>query len=154
MGCETKRELRRQPEEVNSSDPDVLRAALIRESAARRHAECMVKVQTGAVQLALDLLVREPDIKVFFGEFTRKLVEITESYACGVWLIDEDRAHCDLWMAFFEDRLYTRKSRDWDELTLPRESMADHLYAYTRGWTSTVEYDGLDARLPESVQAF
>jgi signal transduction histidine kinase len=154
MGCESRQEVRRQPEEVSSSDPDVLRAALIRESAARRHAECMVKVQTGAVQLALDVLVREPDIEVFFGEFTRKLVEITESYACGVWLIDEDRDRCELWMAYFEDRLYTRTSSDWNDLALPRDTMADHLYSYTRGWTETVEYDGQDGRLPESVRAF
>jgi signal transduction histidine kinase len=154
MGCEAKRELRRQPEEVTSSDPEVLRAALIRESAARRHAECLVKVQTGAVQLALDVLVREPDIEMFFGEFTRKLVEITESYACGVWLIDDDGSACELWMAYFEDRLYTKKSHDWDDLALPRDSMADHLFAYTRGWIETVEYGGLDARLPESVRNF
>jgi signal transduction histidine kinase len=154
MGCETGHQGRREPEEVTSSDPEILRTALIREAAARRHAECMVKVQTGAVQLALDLLVREADIDGFFGEFTKKLVEICESHACGVWLIDEDRGRCDLWMAYLVDRLYTRDSNDWIDLTLPRESMADHLYAYTPGWTATIEYDGLDARLPESVREF
>src|SRR6185503_1334821 len=37
---------RRQPVEVASSDPDVLRAALIREAAERRRAECRVKIQS------------------------------------------------------------------------------------------------------------
>ena len=132
----------------------MLRAALTREAAARRHAECMVQIQTGAVQLALDLLVREPDIEGFFGEFTRKLVELCESHACGVWLIDEDEPRCELWLAYVVDRLYTRRSVDWGELELPRESMADHLFSYTPGWAGTVEYDGLDVRLPEPVRDF
>ena len=127
---------------------------MIREAAARRHAECMVKIQTGAVQLALDLLVREADIQAFFGEFTKKLVEICESHACGVWLIDEDRGRCDLWMAYLVDRLYTRNSDDWDALSLPRDSMADHLYAYAPGWSASVEYQGQDPRLPEPVRQF
>ena len=58
---------RRQPVEVASSDPDVLRAALIREAAERRRAECRAKIQSEVVQLALDLLVREPDVEGFFG---------------------------------------------------------------------------------------
>ena len=45
-------------------DPDVLRAALNREHAERRRAECLAKMQAGVVQLALDLLVREPDIEL------------------------------------------------------------------------------------------
>ena len=114
----------------------------------------MVKIQTGAVQLALDLLVREPDIEGFFGEFTKKLVELCESHACGVWLIDDDRDRCELWLAYLVDRLYTRKSSDWGELELPRESMADYLFAYRPGWISTVEYDGLDERLPQPVREF
>jgi signal transduction histidine kinase len=154
MSCETRHEANRQPAEATSSDPEVLRAALIREAAARRYAECMVKVQTGSVQLALDLLVREPDIEGFFGEFTKKLVEVCESHACGVWLIDEDRQRCDLWMAYLDDRLYTRNSVDWGDLALPRDSMADHLYAHTPGWTETVEYEGVDPRLPEPVRHF
>jgi signal transduction histidine kinase len=154
MGCDEKRSHARQPEELASSDPDVLRAALTREAAARRHAECMVQIQTGAVQLALDLLVREPDIGGFFGEFTKTLVELCESHACGVWLIDEDQHRCDLWLAYFVDRLYTRASTDWGDLELPRESMAEHLFAYTPGWSGTVEYDGLDERLPQPVRDF
>lgn len=132
----------------------MLRAALTREAAARRHAECMVQIQTGAVQLALDLLVREPDIEGFFGEFTKKLVELCESHACGVWLIDDDQQRCELWLAYLVDRLYTRRSIDWGGLELPRDSMADYLYGYTPGWTGTVTYDGLDERLPEPVRDF
>jgi signal transduction histidine kinase len=37
---------------------------------------------------------------------------------------------------------------------LPRESMAGHLYGHAPGWAQTVEYDGLDVRLPEPVRAF
>jgi signal transduction histidine kinase len=152
--CDDEHDKRRQPDEVRSSDPEVLRAALIRENAERRHAECLVNVQTGAVQLALDLLVREPDIEGFFGAFTKTLVEECDSHACGVWLIDEDHQRCDLWMAYLVDRLYTRKTRDWDALALPRESMAGHLFAYSPGWTETVEYEGCDQRLPEPVREF
>jgi len=45
----------------------VLRAALVREAGERRRAECRASMQTEIVQLALDLLVREPDIDGFFG---------------------------------------------------------------------------------------
>jgi len=154
MGCHDTRNHHRQPEELASSDPDVLRPALAREAAARRHAECMVQIQTGAVQLALDLLVREPDIEGFFAEFTQTLVVLCESHACGVWLIDEDQHRCELWLAYLVNQLYTRRSTDWGDLELPRESMAAHLYSYRPGWTGTVEYDGLDDRLPEPVRAF
>jgi signal transduction histidine kinase len=152
--CEAMHALSRPPEEATSSDPDVLRAALVREAAERRRAECMVKIQTGAVQLALDLLVREPDIEGFFGVFTKTLVEECDSHACGVWLIDEDHQRCELWMAYLVDHLYTRKSRNWDDLALPRESMAAHLFAYKPGWNRTVEYEGFDQRLPEPVREF
>ena len=47
------------PREVASSDPAVLRAALIRESIERRRAECSAHMQTEVVKLALDLLVRK-----------------------------------------------------------------------------------------------
>lgn len=114
----------------------------------------MAKIQTGAVQLALDLLVREPDIEQFFGEFTQKLVELCESHACGVWLIDEDQHRCELWLAYLVDRLYTRRSSNWGEIALPRESMSEHLFAYAPGWSETVEYEGQDPRLPESVREF
>jgi signal transduction histidine kinase len=152
--CDQRHGIRYPPEEAASTDPEVLRAALLREAAERRRGECMVKIQTGAVQLALDLLGRDPDIEGFFGEFTRTLVEECDSHACGVWLIDEDQQRCDLWMAYLVDRLYTRRSADWDALELPRESMAGHLFAYAPGWTQTIEYDSCDPRLPEPVREF
>jgi signal transduction histidine kinase len=137
-----------------SNDPNVLRAALVRETNDRRRAECLVKIQNGAVQLALELLVREPDIDGFFGQFTKRLVEECESHACGVWLIDEAEQRCDLWMAYLVDRLYTRDTPGWDALELPRDSMASYLFAYRPGWVSTIEYEGDDERLPEYVRAF
>jgi len=106
------------------------------------------------VQLALDLLVREPDIEGFFGALTRTMVEEGENHACGVWLIDDDHRRCDLWMAYVGDRLYTPASADWDSLTLPRQSMARHLFSYEPGWTATVEYRADDPRLPEAVHEF
>ena len=145
---------RRPPREASSSDPDVLRAALIREAAERRRAECYGKIQTEVVKLALDLLVREPDLEGFFGALTKTMVDKGELHSCGVWLIDDNHHRCDLWMAYFGDRLYTPKSADWDTLELPRESMATHLFGHTPGWNQTVEYQGSDSRLPESVREF
>ena len=151
--CEATREMPL-PEEAASSEPEVLRAALIREADERRRAECIAKIQTDVVQLALDLLVREPDVEGFFGVFAKTLVEESESHGCGVWLIDEDRRRCDLWMAYLSDRLYTPKSVDWDTLAVPRDSMATHLFSYTQGWSQSVEYVGDDPRLPEPVREF
>src|SRR6185295_4287861 len=101
-----------------------------------------------------DLLVREPDIDGFFGSLTRTIVDEGDSHACGVWLMDEDQQCCELWMAYVVDRLYTRDSSDWDQLAVPRESMASHLVSYTPGWTQTVEYKSEDPRLPEAVREF
>jgi signal transduction histidine kinase len=140
--------------EFQSSNPEVLRSALLREGAERRRLECLVKIQTGAVELALDLLVREPDVTGFFGQFTRRLVELCESHACGVWLIDDRQTKCELWMAYLVDHLYTRQSPDWETLALPRDSMSAHLFSYRAGWTDTVEYAGDDARLPAEVREF
>ena len=67
-GCE--RALR-QPTELTSQDPEVLRAALLREAGERRRAECRADMQTEVVKLTLDLLVREPDIDGFFGALTQ-----------------------------------------------------------------------------------
>ena len=55
------------PVEVDSSDPDVLRAALIREATARGRAECKARMQADVVTHALELLVREPDVEGFFA---------------------------------------------------------------------------------------
>ena len=48
-------------------------------------------MQAEVVKLALDLLVREPDIEGFFGGLTKTMVEESESYTCAVWLLDEAR---------------------------------------------------------------
>src|SRR6185436_8273767 len=95
------------PHEAASSSPDVLRGALIRTSAELRRAECRATMQTEVVQLALDLLVREPDIEGFFGGLTRTMVEESESDTCAVWLLDESNQQCELWLAYVKDRLFT-----------------------------------------------
>ena len=77
------------PRELASNDPEVLRAALMRESIERRRAECRADMQTEVVKLALDLLVREPDIEGFFGGLAKTMVEESEANTCAVWLIDE-----------------------------------------------------------------
>src|SRR6185436_13999492 len=135
-------------------DPDVLHAALLRETVERRRAECRAKMQADVVQLALDLLVREPDIDGFFGALTKTMVDEGDSHACGVWLIDDDQQRCDLWMTYVVDRLFTRSGGDWDALGFPRESMGSYLMAHTPGWSQTVQYGGDDPRLPEPVRAF
>jgi signal transduction histidine kinase len=141
---------------ARSASTDVWADALAREINERRRAECMARIQRDAVQLALDLLVREPDISGFFRVFIKTLVEECESHACGVWLLDDEPSNprCNLWMAYVGDRFYTKGSPDWDSLTLPRESMSSHLVSHRAGWNEIVEYDGEDARLPEPVRDF
>jgi signal transduction histidine kinase len=142
---------------LNRSAPtEVWADALAREINERRRAECMARIQSDAMQLAIDLLVREPDIAGFFRVFIKTLVEECESHACGVWLLNGtgDVTKCDLWMAYVQDRFFTKDSADWSALALPRESMSAHLLAYRHGWTEIVEYSGEDARLPEHVRAF
>lgn len=133
---------------------DALRQALRDETNERRRAQCMAHIQDQAVQLALDLLVREPDITGFFAEFTKTLIDECESRACGVWLINEERTRCELWLAHLNDRLYTRDREGWDVLEIPRESLAEHLFAYKPGWTRTMEYASDDPRLPAPVREF
>ena len=115
------------PAEVASNDPEVLRAALVREHTERRRAECLANMQAEVVQLAVDLLVREPDVEGFFGGLTRTMVEESESHACGVWLIDDGGERCSLWMAFVGDRLYTKKS-GLESLAFPHEALGSHLF--------------------------
>ncbi len=114
-----------------------LHAALLRETAERRRAECLAKMQADVVQLALDLLVREPDIEGFFGALTKTMVDEGDSHACAVWLIDDDRQRCDCWMTYVVDRLYTRTSGDWDALGVP---------AREHGAASLRVHAGLDVR--------
>src|SRR5882672_8677662 len=103
-----------------------LSEALARETDARSRAECLATIQSDAVQLALDLLVREPDITGFFRAFIKTLVEESESYACGVWLLDAGGSRCDLWMAYMQGRFFTKDSADWDAMMLPRDSLEAH----------------------------
>jgi signal transduction histidine kinase len=144
------------PVEVDSSDPDVLRAALIREATARGRAECNARMQADVVTHALELLVREPDVEGFFAALTKTVVEEAESRVCGVWLIADDNQRCDLWMAYVKDRLLTRQNsvaEDCDQ-DYPCQSMEDHLFAYRPGWVQTIEYAPDDARLPAPIRAF
>jgi signal transduction histidine kinase len=133
---------------------DGLREMLERETDQRRRADCMARMQSNTVQLALDLLVSEPDIDGFFRVFMKTLLEETDSHACGVWLLDDDASQCQLWMAYVGDQLFARNQPSWETLALPSESMASHLFAHRPGWTATVEYAGDDPRLPEPVRAF
>jgi len=124
----------------------------MREYDARRRADCLATMQAEVVQLAVDLLVREPDIEGFFGGLTKTMVEDTESDGCAVWLLDDDRTRCDLWMAYMNERLYLRRRGDFDSLPFPHDVFAQHLLTYTTGWTETVAYSEGDPRLPESVR--
>jgi signal transduction histidine kinase len=137
-----------------SADVQALQEALARERDSRRRAECLANIQSDAMQLALDLLVREPDIDGFFGTFIETLVHDCESQACGVFLVDQDQQGAHLWMAYFQNHLFTRRSPEWEKLLLPRTSMADHLFAHKAGWSDSTEYAGDDERLPEAVRAF
>jgi signal transduction histidine kinase len=143
-----------QLEAALSQDPEVLRTALIREWGERRRAGCLAKMQTDVVKLALDLLVRDPDIESFFGGLTKNMVEESDSHVCAVWLIDEAQQRCDMWMAYVVDRLYTRNGVDWKALTFPHEILGAHLFAYAPGWSQTVEYQHDDPRLPDAVREF
>jgi signal transduction histidine kinase len=158
-GCgEFERERRHLGDAASSNDPEVLRAALLRESCERRRAVCRADMQTSVAKLALDLLVREPDVEGFFGALTRTMVEEGESHACALWLLDEASQRCEPWMAYVEDHLlYFRTRADNGAGETPRfpcEVMAAHLYAYAPGWTQTIEYRGEDPRLPIEVRDF
>jgi signal transduction histidine kinase len=147
------------PPEATSTDPVALRAALLRESAERRRAECLAGMQAEIVQLALDQLVQQPDIEEFFGALTKTVVEEGESFACGVWLIDETGARCELWMAYVKDALFKPKDSDAPNVCpaggrYPCEDMARHLFEFAAGWTKTIEYAAGDARLPPSIREF
>ena len=149
------------PREVASNDPEVLRAALVRESLALRRAECSATMQTEVVKLAVDLLVREPDIEGFFGGLTKTMVEESESNTCAVWLIDESGERCNLWLAYIKDRLYKAQpgtsvcgDPGSGKPAFPCAIMARHLFEYRPGWAQTVEYRQSDGRLPEPITAF
>src|SRR5262245_19407438 len=100
-------------------------------------------MQTEVVKLALDLLVREPDVEGFFGALTKEMVEESESHTCALWLIDEDDKRCDLWMAYVKDRLFmppkgtVAESCQSGRQSFPCKALADHLFAYEPGWSQT-----------------
>ena len=143
---------------TGSTDPAVLRAALIKESCERRRAECRADMQTSVAKLALDLLVREPDVDGFFGALARTMVEEGDSHACALWLLDEAGQRCEPWMAYVDDHLLNLRTlaggRVGEKPQFPCDVMAGHLFAYTPGWTQTVEYRGEDPRLPDEVRDF
>jgi signal transduction histidine kinase len=89
------------------------------------------------------------------------MVEESESHTCGVWLIDESGARCDLWMVFVKDQLFMPLKEGWEqhEVETPSkrlacEELASHLFGYRPGWTETVEYAADDPRLPEAFRDF
>ena len=137
---------------VLPSGVEELRAALEREIGARRRAECMARLQSNSVQLSLDLLMSESDVDGFFRVFMRTLIDECDAHACGVFLLDDEGAECEMWMAYVGEKLYARDQPDWDSLQLPRENMGEHLISYRQGWTELVEYAGDDPRLPQSVR--
>jgi signal transduction histidine kinase len=139
---------------LTSSDPEVLRAALSREHDERLRSECLATMQAEVVQLALDLLVREPDLEGFFGGLTKNMVEDTESSSCSVWLIDHEANRCAMWLAYMDGQVYTSRNGGLASLNFPHEALADHLYAYKPGWTATTEYGPCDERLPETLRKF
>src|SRR5262245_20430857 len=136
-GSECSEQFPPRPVDLDSNDPEVLRAALIREATARARAECVAKMQADVVKHALDLLVREPDIDGFFGALTKTMVEEAESDTCGVWLIDESGERCELWMAYVKDRLWSPRLPDWHthlaekpvDQQYPCEAVAEHLFS-------------------------
>ena len=143
-------------------DPEILHAALTREISERRRAECLARMQADVVQLALDLLVREPDIDGFFGALTKTMVEEGECHTCAVWLIEEDGQRCVPWMAYVKDRPVklrtisggTLETLAHDRPAFPCDSMATHLFEYSPVWTKTVEYSREDDRLPTPIRQF
>jgi signal transduction histidine kinase len=117
-------------------------------------------MQAEVVQLALELLVREPDIEGFFGALSKTMVEESESNTCAVWLIDEAGQKCSLWMAYVKDRLFTPDKVVGSDPCVdggdrfPCEALAVHLFAHKPGWIQTIEYQGDDPRLPEPIRSF
>jgi signal transduction histidine kinase len=141
-------------DEMWSESLEKLNAKLQHETGERRRAQCMAQIQSHAVQLTLDLLVREPDPENFFRVLLKALLDQTESQTCSVWRLDEDGAQCEPWMAYLGERFYPDAAEAWDDLAVAVRDMSSHLLAYSPGWGNTIEYTGDDPRLPESVRAF
>ena len=131
-----------------------LQDALEREQRQRRRAECTAHVHTDAVQLALDLLVREPDVSGFFRGFMKTLVDESDSRACAVWLLDDNDTQCRLWIACCQDGFVDGDSSDLPVSPETRAALAEHFVSYEPGWTQTIEYARDDARLSSSIREF
>jgi len=138
----------------DTRDVDTLRAALARENLERRRAECLAKIQTDVVKLAVDTLVREPDIDGFFRAMLKTLAEEGESHKVTLWLIDDERKSCDVWMAHIDGEVFTLNSPEWKTTEFPRQTFGRHLFSYEPGWRETVEYATDDERMPASVRDF
>ena len=139
---------------VGTRSVDLLERELAAALDSERRADCMARIQTDAVQLALDLAVRETDIDGFFRAFIKTLVEECESRACAVWLLQDDGSRSEPWMAYANGEFHAGDASAWDAVAPPREAMAAHLTAHAAGWQETVEYWLDDERLPENVRAF
>src|SRR5258707_1275646 len=111
----------RKPIEAGQFSESELRMMVEHETRERYRAECMASIQSHAVQLTLDLIVREPDPDSFFRLLMKGLLDHTESQACGVWLLDEEGTGCELWMAYVGDHFYSKESADWGDLALARQ---------------------------------
>jgi signal transduction histidine kinase len=121
----------------------------------RERAVCMAAIQSEAVQLALDLAVTHPDLRGFFRMFIKRLVDDSESHACGVWLMDEATGTSKLFLANVDGETIEPGSADWRSHEVPRESMSRHLSECGEAPVHEIlEYDGDDERLPEPVREF
>ena len=137
---------------IDSGDAAELRSALASEAKQRRRAECLANIQTEITKYTLDLLVRVPDLDAFFRALLKTLAEEGESHAAGVWLIDEDKQCCDLWMAHLFGEVFN--DTNLGPTYFPRLAMAQFLFDHKEGWEQTIEYRSDDPRLPQLVREF
>jgi signal transduction histidine kinase len=137
---------------ADSGDPVALRAALLHEAAERRRAECLANIQTEITKYMLELMGRGPDLEAFFRALLKTLAEEGESYAAGVWLLDEDKESCEFWMAHLFGEVFDASTPN--PTYSPRLEMARLLYDYKPGWEQTVAYSSDDERLPQVVRDF
>ena len=114
----------------------------------------MARIQSDAVQLALDLVVRETDIDGFFRAFIKTLVEECESRACGVWLLDERRPLRAVDGVRGRPVPRARRSGLGRDGAAARGDGRAPRRATPPAGRQTVEYLPDDSRLPESVRAF
>ncbi len=138
--------------DTTTGDVDALRSALEQETIERRRAECLAKIQTDVVKIAVDLLAREPDINGFFRALLQTLADEGESHKVSVWLIDDDEQGCHLWMAHLNGEIITPTRAETATSAFPIDVLAQHLYSYAPGWNKTVEYLVDDERMPAVIR--